>query len=1574
MEKWLDSLSEDWVSEPRSPQSRSHDVSPALAISSENNNPAQSRIPRYKPRSASNLGGANVATPPKKAHSPGNRKTKQALSDKSSSTLNASRKQELQGISKLQSPLGVRPINRRVASVGSISTLPNGTVQHKPSGYDLANANIGSTPDWKKRIIQGKVASGDQCDLFSPIGLEKIFRPAMVRQKQNNAHRAINKTSRTKECSASPPPNPSHAKDISTRNLYKTNQKDPSRLQGEDLHGTEIDDKRIPENTTVLPDRTVTEKNCIAGDSIGLHSLSGKSSQPSVQRFAGSNSQPVNDKARTPEKPNIDQSATKSGFNRFFHEEGQNQIMEDEDRHEKISPLYVSRHQTIDGRVAYAAIDMSTTQLHDIKHKTRNHPSVPSSRLSDDGINYAEAASPVNSLAPDFEVNDWTSHSLPDDLSMGTDSFVAHGGFVSVRRGGFSNDGSFQRRALSPSSLPPIDTLTLPSPASAHKSKARNGSPQDRLLSSRPREVLLTPRTPPRNQNVDRDGQERTHSSGSPLKLFDNYDTFTNDRLSRRMSKFEENLNEFSDHEASIKERGMSNPNLEHSGEYQIRDKEEKDSAKFRKRSQGRISSFGDGELDDHGFPSYQPRMPSPESDHGRNPGDRIMTDHIAFRFKRESYPTSPCRSYKSDITVGSRPKSISRVSITVHGQDLANDELSGRLVVSSASGEGQSHQLDLRNAQGKRLPRSPIKDPRPKRRRTLQKLDNVNSGIQQAGSATDHKAVSANSAGRKRKDALYDGQSQVADPNILALRTILRPKGLTNTCKGYVSRDFQQENTNENRDLENQSLNVFKEVQDQHGTIDPSTQALAGELATFTLDMVQDIRNGSRKASVNTADFFNEAQQIMRMIRAQGRPSPHQQSLVEEVEPSYHGSFQESALEESTKDEFSRPPSREGASLRRLRGPAQVDARVISHLRKFEERDELEVALPSSAKSIRIKSSNRQMKTESSSKGRNGNEKRIESDPPNLRILQPQPPLGRPKIPSTEDLPSLASDVKGRSIGSQSTSGPSTSRSLQTGSSRGSGSKAIIVPETVSHLLSDHMAGMKLDRERQSWVKHTGKESSGKYHQPSSDTTEDLLGQIPDLSVDEVEEMQRTKDAVASSKKMGARSNGITSHDYVSLSQEVVEKQHKRNNSQDSRPQTAEGAATAAEDYSSVPSKHSRFASGGPTPETRVTSWGDYELPPGSPKTVVMNVEAMPAEEHDEEVEHEISILEGRLSRTPTRSNRREQQPRVVTVAFSSPLVDQTETPCLPNSGPEIWGNGSILDLDDSPIHFDSKLELSAERKHSSRFGRRSKGRSSRRISIGSQSYIARPMSRLDEEDEIAYLQNSKGVRSSSMNVVLSTPLSVQSNSVLPNRSVAVNNTSVGFHLSPLPEFTVHQTDKSFNHDADDLVRRGLLSAHEVDGRFALVTQYLVKQLTDLEPYEPYWDFIRRIDLRSRGLETLYKLDEFCRRIEELDVSQNRLDQLDGAPSSIRALSIRQNSLSNLTAWGHLYNLQYLDVSRNQIQSLKGFYRLIHLRELKADDNQIDSLDGISELDGLISLRMKRNLLTSVDFEGVDL
>lgn len=190
-----------------------------------------------------------------------------------------------------------------------------------------------------------------------------------------------------------------------------------------------------------------------------------------------------------------------------------------------------------------------------------------------------------------------------------------------------------------------------------------------------------------------------------------------------------------------------------------------------------------------------------------------------------------------------------------------------------------------------------------------------------------------------------------------------------------------------------------------------------------------------------------------------------------------------------------------------------------------------------------------------------------------------------------------------------------------------------------------------------------------------------------------------------------------------------------------------------------------------------------------------------------------------------------------------------------------------------------------------------------------------------------------------------------------------------VTFMLSELPEFTLNQVDEFEHPDRVVVKRDGTRYSKGLEDRYAQGTAELVKALQDIEPDEPYWEDLREVSLRGKSLGSLHRLDELCYRLEELDVSDNNISQVEGIPYAMRRLHAQNNSLTGLTSWATLGNLQHLDISNNDIDSLDGLAELVHLRVLKVDNNKLKSLDSILHLDGLIELRAGGNDIDLVDF-----
>ena len=1505
MDQWLDSLSEDWPSQPPS----QHNSSSILRnIGSPRCNGSQSHMPRQTASIASSGSSVNGKEPGKRLsihkHNPANA----ALKERTSSSLNVAQKprSDVQPKSRSQDAL---PKQRRTRNPSAASSppMPAGTVAIKASPTKGRH----ETPEWKRRIVQGKVGPGDQTDMFGPIGLQSVFKPPMT---------------------ASRPAQPQQQPIVQTQDPT-----DPSTSlcsPGHSLCAPQSGRDELvgsPLQSMVEGEITQDEEH---DASILLHSGKQENVLTKVSvdiNPHGSLDLDANDvtqsSAPSPSKPDP------SPFNKSRIGSGLEQSNSDD-----FSPVLVSKSHTIHGKVNYAAIGAGLKSLHSKMEDLRvTQRSGSSSRPDENDSNCKDMGTPGVSFRKS-QMNEITSQSLPEDLSVGTDAFAANGGFVSVHRGGYSNEGSFKELPLSPSSSTPID-----GPSGNFTRASSQALPSLKHSHKKPRGHSSLPRTP------KKDDEERPRSSGSPLKLFDRYDTFTNNRLARHISRFEETLAQNGTPE------GISGDNLQPSSPSpgpKLAGKTSRINPIIENEPSQRFRSFGSGELDEVDFNASErsraePSLPYFPHDHNvtrTSPGHR--RDQKASRGSR--HPSGTDQNNSLQISEYKDPHS-SCDETNVLQPDQTPPEI-------------------LPVAHGKRLHDSPEKNAARKRRRTLCSSEEQNRAAFNAPQPQPlplkEKTSIAVASGRKRKDARYDSESQVADPKTLAMRQILRPRNPTPSQSDSFTRQAPQ--TRSEHPHTKSPCNGFGAGRDvRTGStprVDPPTQIVAGALATIALNTVQDMETGSRKASVTTSDFFNEAQQIMALIRAEKRPrSSHNSAETSNMGPSTI--HEESILADSTKDDLTRPPSREGGSLRRMGVPAQHDSRVVSHLRRFEDKDDLGIALPSSGKSLKFTSCDIPPRASPARLKDEEQDNDIESDPPNIRIRTGAVGNQQQKHPlrnSSDADHHVATSVE--KSHSQGSSDSSAEKSIPTGSSRGSANMKKIAPQSVAHLLSDQMADMLFDKERQMWVKRKVSadttECDAEAQNVGEGTEEDLFGGIPDLSVDEMEELRRVKEVVSSGNTLSLGGSATSKHNHASQSAAQKDRPSPPEAERDARPRTADGKAICLAENSSVPSKYTNLAWSGPTAGTRATSYGDDVWPDKEVQQHRATPSVVPNGPLSPEVEHEISIQEGRVNDDLTQTDKAHRQPRVVTVAFSSPLV---QSPYQPG---ENWDHVDQSRLEESPSRRASRLQVSATKPDNPTLSRRQR-HGSHRLSFGNSSFIARPMSRLDEQDELSLVHYSRQRPQISTDLARVTPVAPSRNWILP--PTTGHRSNVGFELSPLPDFTVHQIDRPL--DTEDGALSEQWRAQEVNNALSLTARELIKHLTDLEPYEPYWYYIQIIVLRDRGLTSLHMLDEFCGSVQELDVSENRVRELDGVPSTVRSLNIRNNCLSELTSWHTLLHLQYLDVSGNQVRSLKGFQSLIHLRSLKADDNEIESLDGVERLDGLLSLSLRKNSLSGADF-----
>ena len=1418
MEQLFDSLSEEWISQPRDDESSPASPSPSFArsTSSQQSRTSQSRIPRA-------VGGnpssplTNISFQRRQRKSTGtSTRSNQPLKEVTAAHINASI-----GKSGLRQPSNSKeqpkPVKAKADRKPTITPSVQGTVSRRPETVVTPKSQRKyGTPDWKKRLRKD-IAMGKSQDLFSPIGLEGVFRPL----SETGTTGKGNQTSprQIQSLQSSPPPYP------------------PISIAGP------AQAERLPLPT--LPQRKIDST---------LQEISGitkATSQESLLQVAPSSQigRIESDRSTSPVSrldhinERDDSTVVDSVFShhqlngecsRSFPDNRKSSGRTD-DKNENISPFFVSRHNTVGGQVGYAAVDLSISQLRKRMDRIRLDQQLyrlSSSRDSAQGL-HIDSLQDQSEIAPH---SDWQNQSLPDDLSTGTAAFTLNSGFVTTRRGGHSTEGSFMRRSLSPSSEQVSNTTGL--------RRSLSAGAIDKFSVSTP--SLLS-------DDSTKDKEPRG-AARSPLRLFDKHDTFTNDRLLRRLGPFHDNH--------------VSQENTNAKSQNSRRMNSAKGIVPLQK------SYFGGDKFSAHEF------------------------DSSSLSFNQSATNRHPEHIQNSGRTTHVKPSAgETSVAIFRKGDDI---------------------ELTM---QGKRPLHSSLQVPRSKRRRTLEGLHNAVSvapSISDANSVASMVLSSPSVLGKKRKDALHGRKSEAAGPEILAQRQILRPRTLTHTqsCPQIESSNGQSRCSSHDGD-------ALEATHDDNNF-------LAGRLTDIAVCMVDHVvSSGFRKPSVTTADFHKEAQEVMQLLRMQGRPLARLSEDATEEKATYSDENTSTLDHESTKENFSRPPSREGSKPRQKEGP-KISKRVISQLQKYKENDEPGLVFSASLESLKL--------------AKDSERHRGDSDG-----------AYAPPLVDTQE-----NEMRGHeSMHSRTSSDPSTQRSIPTNSSKSSCGKAVIPPEAVAHLLTTDVAGMTFDQINQRWVrcKYPKRPSQVEWspHPGSILTEEDVFAKISDLSTEDLDSGRELIDRQDHERG----ESDISRHDYA-----IKRDDHT---GQGSRPHTADGVRSETVEFSSAPSKIWHYASSGPVPETRATSWGDEGL---TGKICRLNLDAAQQneagssdEDPGEDVEHEISILDGR-EQTPSRSQRRkQQQPRVVTVTFSSPLEgnsDFDEPDGIPYEGSS-FSRRNDLSRDFS----NRRRRVSLLQKRPSSMRKYNDGRAG---SLDNR--IPRPLSRLDEQDEVDGTGNPVHTGGHDLQVAISTPLAKHQT---PANQITLNGqaSSVGLQLTPLSAFTVHAHDKSLNIEGDYLARR---VGRDVCRQGSLATQDLVRKLQDAQPDEPYWEYLPSLALRNQSLSTLHMLNIFCASLVQLDVSNNTLVEVNGVPPSVRHLKASDNMMSDLTPWTHLPNLQYLNVSGNQLTNLQGFRNLVHLRELRAENNRIESLEGIEMLDGLIRLDLSGNKIKTIDLYGYEL
>ncbi|KAF2018841.1 hypothetical protein BU24DRAFT_418395 [Aaosphaeria arxii CBS 175.79] len=1334
------------------------------------------------------------------------------------------------------------------------SFVCNGTVEQKPKSKSPdKQVTEYDTPEWRRRLLKGDIGYGDQKDLFSPMGLENIFqKPSAERSDAQTKEKSrLGMLKKINAIPSSPPPWPT----------AKPSQAEEDQLVDE-LLDLSISNAQAEENH----DASLSEQ--YGQSSIGGSQIRHSTSQPSQRTISG-------------------------------------QI---EFENESFSPVYLTTNLKV-GQNAAPIPNFTGSELADrLRHIGPRPPTV--------GIQPAsEGSSSIQNTREESSFSRLQDMSLPEDLPAGTPDFADVGRFVEMRRGGYSRDGSFRRRPLSPSPQAKLATR-LSSTAALSRISAADEDEQ----SSSP---TKSPTTPHRPRQSDHLSPDRARTSGSPLKLFDAHDTFTSNRLQRRLSQLDYRVEQSSTNDqnsdstkilqkqtrlTSVEETSVHMSTAGPSDKKRQTDALEPVSAN--------IENFGQGALDQYSFPEELSILSSQASQLDNSGPDGSPSIEVAppgsrhpMRFQYDDGSPPPRTSSRA------KRQGLTRISSS-HRRISQTPSLQPGGAAQSPLDEVEKEDVEQEYAEGKRGPTSPFKNPTPKRRRTLQALETEGDTVDCTTTkpVQDSHDAMQSVISRKRKDARHDHSMHLADPEVLARRQILRPRNPTPSQRRREEVQAEILEATEAFLLSSPKLHAIREQLDSSPGPDSTFEesratAVATQVAAFSMRRTEVARDESRKRSVTTQDFLDEALKIMDYIRTKGRPMSGLASLEEtEAESPF---VPDEDAPPSTPLSFSRPPSREGRQSEwKEPNKRDLDPTVISHLRRYQDKESDEF-MGSSFRSLHLPYVGARVAQDENS---------IVAEQDNIRITDNLDRHNRTPKDATG-----GHDSQPRTGGTHPSTGSSMAQTVVTSASRRSDNVTTIAAEKVAHLIPEQIAGMSFDREKNIWVRQRSITKEVRTDGDLSntlDSEEDPFGNIPDLSVDETAEYLMNKNL--SARPQATAETFLEDTEVVHEDEEVP------------RPTTREGQSIPPIDSSSVPSKVSNFAWSFPKTETRATSWSDQETQRGGTQKLQPPPVTYAIPESDEaDVEHEIKYFEGRGTAPPP-----VPQAKIRDITFS--IDEQDFSMTVEQQGPRQHPRGWSTT---GPKRNPRKTPLSGARTLPNR-----------------QKAVMRPNNELDTVEETSNRNYRMQV---SMNV--SAPVLQKQDMLFPPSSPAKGD--VTFMLSDLPEFTLHQVDECELPDRVVVKHDGIGFSKALEDRYAQGTADLVKALQDVKPDEPYWEDIREIDLHDRSLANLHRLDEFCYRLETLDVSDNSISQVKGIPDSVRRLRAENNCLTGLTSWGSLLNLQHLDVSGNDIDSLDGLGDLIHLRTLKIDNNRVESLEGIFHLDGLMELSASGNCIEFVDF-----
>ncbi|KOS17662.1 hypothetical protein ESCO_003305 [Escovopsis weberi] len=354
---WLDSLEEDWVSQP--PTIASAAQLPSLSSMLKNRSPSPSQSPRPSriPRRLQGP-GAKLSSPspppipspsPTPNPNPNLNTSLSILGEQTPSDINIARQRVASQWARGHKASGSRALSQTLSDDSNGSVVRHSKGLRSPSADDRFD-----TPEWKRRLVYGDVQYGEHVDLFSSAatGLQDMFRPpepSESRERYNQAAYHDNST-----MPSSPPIPRGLPDDGDLQEILDDEEADED--------DDEVDQELLnPDQVTPSPSprrrqRQVRYKLNDGGgggddddneDSIGVSFLSNGSLHPPPAK-------------NRPRQPSYRQSSALSIP--LGSEIGSRKPSDA--RHELFSPILLGRHDDEDGKVDFAPLEMPAEELH----------------------------------------------------------------------------------------------------------------------------------------------------------------------------------------------------------------------------------------------------------------------------------------------------------------------------------------------------------------------------------------------------------------------------------------------------------------------------------------------------------------------------------------------------------------------------------------------------------------------------------------------------------------------------------------------------------------------------------------------------------------------------------------------------------------------------------------------------------------------------------------------------------------------------------------------------------------------------------------------------------------------------------------------------------------------------------------------------------------------------------------------------------------------------------------------------------------------------------------------------------